>query len=110
MADNTNLIEILKLQYKEQMEKQDRQHAEQMAVLIAQVKSRDVNMKHLIEAACDGTKGSSTPAASFKPFDSNSELWLDYMERFRTHCKLYSQGERSSSVPYQPDYSNLQDT
>ena len=32
------------------MEKQDRQHAEQMAVLISQVKSRDVEMRHLIEA------------------------------------------------------------
>ena len=65
------------------MEKQDRQHAEQMAVLIAQVKTRKVQMKHLIGDACDGAKGRSTLVASFHPFDSSSELWLDYLERFR---------------------------
>ena len=41
-------------------------------------------MKHLVETACDGTKGSSTPVASFSPFDSSSELWLDYLKRSRT--------------------------
>ena len=66
------------------MEKQDRQHAEEMAALIEQVKSRDADMKHLKEAAGDGAKGSSTPMASFHPFDSNSELWLDCLERFIT--------------------------
>ena len=45
-----------------------------MAVLIDQVKVRDTEMKHLIEAARNGAKGNSTPVASFKPFDSNSEL------------------------------------
>ena len=95
MADITSLIALMKLRYKEQMEKQERQHAEQiekqerqhaeqMAVLIAKVKSRDADMKHLVEAARDGAKESSTPVASFEPFDSSSELWLDYLERFRT--------------------------
>ena len=82
MADITNLIKMLKLKHKQQMEKQDRQHAEQWAVLIAQVKTRKVEMKHLIEAAHDGTKGSSAPVASFQPFDLSSELWLDYLEIF----------------------------
>ena len=40
-------------------------------------------MKHLIEVAHDGAKGSSTQVASFKPIDSSSELWLDDLERFR---------------------------
>ena len=84
MADTTNLMELMRLHYKEQMEKQDRQHAEQMAVLIGRIKTRDADMKRLIEAAHDGAKGSSTPVTSFKPFDSNSELLLDYLERFRT--------------------------
>ena len=47
------------------MEKQDRQQEKQMAVLIAQAKTRDVDMKHLIETACDEAKGSATPVASF---------------------------------------------
>ena len=73
--------------HREQMAKQARQyreqekkHAEQMAVLVEQVKVRDAEMKRLIEVACDGAKRSSTAVASFKPFDSNLGLWLDYME------------------------------
>ena len=62
-----------------QSREQAKKHAEQMAVLIDQVKVRDAEMKHLI-----GAKGSSTPVASFEPFDSNSELYLDYLETFRT--------------------------
>ena len=40
MAEITNLIEMLKIQHKEQIEEQARQHREQMAVLIEQVKTR----------------------------------------------------------------------
>ena len=113
MADITKLIQVLTMNHKEQMEEQarchqeqmneqDRRHreqmnqqarqsreqekkyVEQMAVLIDEVKVRDAEMKHLIQATHDGAKGSSTPVASFEPFDLNSELWLDYRERFRT--------------------------
>ena len=66
------------------MEEQARQHAEQMAVLIEQVKTREGEMKNLIEAALDRARRNSTPVASFQPFDSSSELCLDYPERFRT--------------------------
>ena len=55
-----------------------------MAVLIAQVKTGEVDLKHLIEAAREGAKGSSSPVASFQVFDLSSELGLDYLERFRT--------------------------
>ena len=55
-----------------------------MAVLLNQVKVRDTEMKNLIGAARDGAKKSSTAVASFEPFDSTSELWLDYLERVRT--------------------------
>ena len=64
MVDINNLIELMKLQHKEKIEKQDRQHVEQMAVLRAQVKSRDADMKHLIQAARDVAEGSSIPVAS----------------------------------------------
>ena len=83
--------------HREQMDEQARQsreqekkHVEQMAVLIYQVKVRDAEMNHLIEAACDGAKGGSTQVTSFKPFDSNTELWLDYLERFRTFLTVNS--------------------
>ena len=41
-------------------------------------------MKRLMEVSRDGAKGSSTEVASFEPFDSNSELWLVYLEKFWT--------------------------
>ena len=47
-------------------------------------------MKYLIQAARDGDKGSSTPVASFQPFDSSLELWLDYLERIRTFVTAMS--------------------
>ena len=61
----------------EQMDEQAKQRREQMD------KIKD-EMKNLIEAACDEARGSSTSMASFQPFDSSSELWLGYLERFRT--------------------------
>ena len=67
-----------------QSKDQEKIHAKQMAVLIDQFKVRDAEMKHLIEAAHGGDKTNSTPVASFQPFDASSELWLDYLERFRT--------------------------
>ena len=42
MTGINNLIELMKLQHKERMVKKDTQHAKQMAVLMAQVKTRDV--------------------------------------------------------------------
>ena len=91
MAVIANLIEVLKLNHQVQREEQARQsrrqvrqHAYQMVVLREQTKAREVEMKHLIKAAQDGAKGSSKPVASFQPFDSSSELWLEYLERFRT--------------------------
>ena len=81
MAEITISIEMLKLQHKEEIEEQARQsreqarqHVEQMAVLKEQVKAREVEMKHVIEAARDGTKGSYTPVASFQRLDSSSDL------------------------------------
>ena len=85
MADITKLIQVLTVNHKEQMEEQDRhhqeqmneqdrhhreqmaeqarqsreqekKHAEQITVLIDQVKVRDTEMRHLIEVARDGAK------------------------------------------------------
>ena len=78
------MIDALTRQHEEQMDEQTRQYAKQMAVLTEQIKTKEDEMKNLIEAAHDGARGSSTPMASFQPFGSSSELWLDYLERFRT--------------------------
>ena len=66
MADITSLIAVLMKQYKEQMEEQAKKHMKQMAVLTEQVKTKEDEMKNLIEAACDGTRGSSIPMATFQ--------------------------------------------
>ena len=113
MGDITKLLEVLTLNHKEQMEElarrhqeqmieqdrrhkeqmdeqarqsreQDRKHAEQIAVLINQVKVRNAEMKHFIETACGGAKANPSPVASFQPFDASSKLQLDFLERFRT--------------------------
>ena len=84
MAELASLIEVLKKQHKEQMDEQARQHREQMAVLGEHIRVQDFKMKKLIETACDGVRGGFTPMASFQPFDSSPELWLDYLERFKT--------------------------
>ena len=84
MADIVSLIDVLMRQHKEQMDKQARQHREQIAVLKEQVKTKQHEMKNLIEATSDRFRGSSAPVVSFQPIDSSSELWLDYLERFRT--------------------------
>ena len=67
-------------------------------------------MKKLIEAARDQARGSSTPETSFQEFDSRSELWLDYLETFRTFLTANSipKEKDTQAIPYLPDYSNLQ--
>ena len=89
MSNITKLIQVLTVQHKEVMDEQakchqeqmdeqirqswdqDMKHAEQMSVLMEQVKVKEVEMKHLIESACDGAKGSSSPVANFQAFDSS---------------------------------------
>ena len=44
----------------------------------------DQSSSSCLNTARDGAKGCSIPVASFEPFDSNSELQLDYLEKFRT--------------------------
>ena len=92
MAELASSIEVLMKQHKEQMDEQARQHREQMAVLGEHIRAQDLKMKKLVEVVCDGARGSFTPMASFQPFDSTSELWLDYLEKFRTFL-------RANSVP-----------
>ena len=46
--------------------------------------------KQLLETPKSGSK--------FRPFDSQTELWPDYLERFETHCKAFS--SQQQKVPY----------
>ena len=124
MSDITKLIEVLAANHQEQdrrqhmaeqarqSREQEKKHAEEMAVLIEQVILRDTEMKRLIEVVRDGDKRSSTAVASFEPFDSSLELWLNYLERFRTFLTANSIPREKEAQVFsdQPDYSNLQFT
>ena len=51
--------------HQEEMNEQDRRHKEKITVLIDQVKVMEAEMKHLIEAACDGAIANPTPSGQF---------------------------------------------
>ena len=40
-------------------------------------------MKNLTKAGHENARGSSVPIASLQPFDSSSEMWLNYLEIYR---------------------------
>ena len=129
MAEITKLIQVLTVNYKEQMEEQARrdkeqmngqarqsreqeeQHAERMAVLIAidQIKTRDADIKYLIETARDWAKANPTPVATFEPFDSSSELWLGCLERFRTFLVANSIPEEKEAQVFLTNQTTVTD-
>ena len=78
MAELALLIEVLMKQYKEQIEEQARQHRKQIAVLGEHIRAKNLKKKKSVEAARDEARGSFTAMASFQPFHSSSEMWLDY--------------------------------
>ena len=55
-------------------------------------------MKNLIEAARDGARGSFAPLTSIQPFNFIPELWLDYLERFRTFFTADLTKEKEAQV------------
>ena len=140
MADITKLIQVLTVNHKEQMKEKARRHqeqmkeqdrchkeqideqarqsreqekknVEQMAVLIDQVKVRDAEMKHLIEAADDGAKGSSTPwPVSSHLIQARSCGWITWKNSGLSSQQTSFPKKRKLSVSDQPDYSNLQVT
>ena len=81
MSEISELILLLNKQHQEQMtvlrDEQNKQHQEQMTMLQEQLKILQSSLNKPRENV-------PTPMASFQPFDSTSELWTDYLARFRT--------------------------
>ena len=73
MSEISELILLLNKQHQEQ----NKQHQEQMSMLQEQLKILQSSLNNRRENV-------PTPMASFQPFDSTSELWTDYLARFRT--------------------------
>ena len=73
MSEISELILLLNKQHQEQ----NKQHQEQMTMLQEQIKILQSSLNKPRENV-------PTPMASFQPFDSTSELWTDYLARFRT--------------------------
>ena len=99
MSEISELILLLNKQHQEQMtvlrdehREQNKQHQEQMAVLRdeqnkqhqEQMTMLQEQLKTLQSSLNNPRENVPTPMASFQPFDSTSELWTDYLARFRT--------------------------
>ena len=84
MSEISELILLLNKQHQEQ----NKQHQEQMAVLRdehrEQMTMLQEQLKILQSSLNKPRENVPTPMASFQPFDSTSELWTDYLARFRT--------------------------
>ena len=84
MSEISELILLLNTQHQEQ----NKQHQEQMAVLRDEHREQmtmfQEQLKILQSSLNKPRENVPTPMASFQPFDSTSELWTDYLARFRT--------------------------
>ena len=79
MADVATMIQVLMRKHKDHMDQQARQYRDQrdeqvrqqmepMVVLTEQVKTKEDEVKNLIETAGDRNRGNPTPVSSFQPF------------------------------------------
>ena len=96
MSEISELILLLNKQHQEQMAVLRGEHQEQMTMLQEQLKILQSSLNNPRENV-------PTPMASFQPFDSTSELWTDYLARFRTFVtELHSRQQASTNFSYQP--------
>ena len=131
MSEISELILLLNKQHQEQMEvlrdehreqnkqyqEQNNQHQEQMAVL--RDEHREQNKQHqeqmtmlqeqlktLQSSLNNPRENVPTPMASFQPFDSTSELWTDYLARFRTFVTANSIPDNKQAQIFLTNQSN----
>ena len=78
---------------------QNKQHKEQMTMLQEQLKTLQSSLNNLQENV-------PTPMASFQPFDSTSELWTDYLARFRTFVTANSIPDNKQAQIFLTNQSN----
>ena len=106
MSEISELILLLNKQHQEQMavlrdehREQNKQHQEQMTMLEEQLKTLQSSLNNPRENV-------PTPMASFQPFDSTSELWIDYLARFRTFVTANSIPDNKQAQIFLTNQSN----
>ena len=77
----------------------NKQHQEQMTMLQEQLKILQSSLNNPRENV-------PTPMASFQPFDSTSELWTDYLARFRTFVTANSIPDNKQAQIFLTNQSN----
>ena len=95
MSEISELILLLNKQHEEQ----NKQHQEQMTMLQEQIKILQSSLNKPRENV-------PTPMASFQPFDSTSELWTDYLARFRTFVTANSIPDNKQAQIFLTNQSN----
>ena len=95
MSEISELILLLNKQHQEQ----NKQHQEQMTMLQEQLKILQSSLNNRRENV-------PTPMASFQPFDSTSELWTDYLARFRTFVTANSVPDNKQAQIFLTNQSN----
>ena len=106
MSEISELILLLYKQQQEQMavlrdehREQNKQHQEQMTMLQEQLKTLQSSLNNPRENV-------PTPMESFQPFDSTSELWTDYLARFRTFVTANSIPDNKQAQIFLTNQSN----
>ena len=106
MSEISELILLLNKQHQEQ----SKQHQEQMAVLRdehrEQMTMLQEQLKILQSSLNNPRENVPTPMASFQPFDSTSELWTDYLARFRTFVTANSIPDNKQAQIFLTNQSN----
>ena len=95
MSEISELILLLNKQHQEQ----NKRHQEQMTMLQEQLKILQSSLNNPRENV-------PTPMASFQPFDSTSELWTDYLARFRTFVTANSIPDNKQAQIFLTNQSN----
>ena len=110
MSEISELILLLNKQHQEQMAVFRGEHQEQMAVLRGehqeQMTMLQEQLKILQSSLNNPRENVPTPMASFQPFDSTSELWTDYLARFRTFVTANSIPDNKQAQIFLTNQSN----
>ena len=99
MSEISELILLLNKQHQEQMAVLRGEHQKQMTMLQEQLKILQSSLNN-------PRKNVPTPMASFQPFDSTSELWTDYLARFRTFVTANSIPDNKQAQIFLTNQSN----
>ena len=101
-GEHQEQMAVLRDEHREQnkqYQEQNKQHQEQMTMLQEQLKILQSNLNNPRENV-------PTPMASFQPFDSTSELWTDYLARFRTFVTANSIPDNKQAQIFLTNQSN----